>query len=373
MTFADVDRTIWDAVVVGAGPAGALCAYQLARLGRSVLLLERSKFPRSKVCGSCLGGVARRALEKAGLADLPERCGAVPLESAVLSIGGVSATIRLGRWLALSRERFDAALVDQAIQAGVVFLQETHADLGRVGANYRVVSVRNRTGTEEVRGRVIIGADGLGGRLLARAGAPGPHMLPNARIGAGQIISDGDPFFAPGRVYMACGREGYLGLVRLEDGRLDLAAALDPQALKAHGGVGPTVAALLTSNRWPVPKTILSTGWTGTPVLTRRSPVLGAERVLIVGDAAGYVEPFTGEGIGWALAGALRLAPLAAQPWAPRHLQRWQCGYRQTVLRRQTVIGWAARVLRDPFLTRLTIRVLGACPWLATPVLRLIS
>ena len=62
-------------------------------------------------------------------------------------------------------------------------------------------------------------------------------------------------------------------------------------------------------------------GWKGTPELTRRPVRLGAERLFAVGDAGGYVEPFTGEGVLWALSGARALAPLVA-----RVAERWDPG-----------------------------------------------
>ena len=68
----------WDAVVVGAGPAGSVAARELARRGVSVLLVDKATFPRAKVCGCCLNAAALDTLAKIGLADLPRRCGAVP-------------------------------------------------------------------------------------------------------------------------------------------------------------------------------------------------------------------------------------------------------------------------------------------------------
>ena len=70
---------LWDAIVVGAGPAGAMAARELARTGISVLLVDRARFPRYKVCGGCLNPRALRLLRKAGLGGLMARLGAVPL------------------------------------------------------------------------------------------------------------------------------------------------------------------------------------------------------------------------------------------------------------------------------------------------------
>ena len=63
-------RSDFDAVIVGAGPAGSVCAMELARLGRAVLLVERENFPRYKVCGGCLSAASVEILESLGLSSL---------------------------------------------------------------------------------------------------------------------------------------------------------------------------------------------------------------------------------------------------------------------------------------------------------------
>ena len=75
---------IWDVLVVGAGPAGAVAAHELARRGARVLLADRVDFPRGKVCGGCLSVRGLGVLNQLGLGDLPKRLGAVPLTHARL-------------------------------------------------------------------------------------------------------------------------------------------------------------------------------------------------------------------------------------------------------------------------------------------------
>ena len=74
-----LDERLWDVVVVGAGPAGAMVALELGRRGCAVLLLERQSFPRWKVCGACMNGAAQGALAHAGLGGLVARAGALRL------------------------------------------------------------------------------------------------------------------------------------------------------------------------------------------------------------------------------------------------------------------------------------------------------
>jgi flavin-dependent dehydrogenase len=127
---------------------------------------------------------------------------------------------------------------------------------------------------------------------------------------------------------------------------------------------------------WPPVPDLENLPWRGTPGLTRQAPRLAADRLFGIGDAAGYIEPFTGEGIAWALEGAVALAPLAAlgvRHWEPALAQRWKARYRQLIGRRQLLCRATARVLRRPALTAAVITLLAHAPWLAAPFLRFLS
>jgi flavin-dependent dehydrogenase len=388
-SVAEAARRTWDVTVVGAGPAGAMAAHELARRGLAVLLIDRAAFPRWKVCGCCLNRHALAALAAAGLGGLTERWGAVPLHGIRLAIAGRVACVRLSGGVALSRETFDAALVTAAIKAGAVFLPRTHAALNRgsgivnrestrhdpqsPSGPVRWMELRQGQTVERVAARVVLAADGLGGKLVSRAGVGEVTTAAGARIGAGVVAANGPAFYSPGAIFMACGRYGYLGLVRLEDGRLDLAAAFDPAWVRARGGLGRAAAELLAEVGWPVPPDLAGQPWRGTPALTRRARQLAAERLFVLGDAAGYIEPFTGEGMAWALAAGLAVAPLAvraAERWQSGLTSEWGSVYRRLVGRRQVFCRVVAAVLRTPLLTRAMIHLLARAPILAAPVAR---
>jgi flavin-dependent dehydrogenase len=364
----------WGAVVVGAGPAGSLAARELARRGLAVLLVDRSDFPRPKVCGCCLNGRALSTLRAVGLGDLASGCGAVPLADLRLAGGGGQARLRLPGGVALSREALDAALVRAAVSAGADFLPRARAALETGGAGQRRRLLLHRPeGVARASAAIVLAADGLGGKLLARAGLTEAPARPGARLGAGVVVETADDFYRPATIFMACGRSGYVGLVRLEDGRLDLAAALDALAVRQAGGPGPLAARLLAEVGWPLPPRLADTPWRGTAALTRRAVRLAAHRVFALGDAAGYVEPFTGEGMAWALAAGAAVAPLAARAadrWRPELADRWTTRYRQLITQRQCVCRAAAAVLRRPLLTGALIHVLARLPALATPLVR---
>jgi flavin-dependent dehydrogenase len=376
----------WPAVVVGAGPAGAVAAAELARRGVRVLLVDRSAFPRAKACGCCLNGRALAALAEAGLGDVLARLGAVPLTTFRLCIGGKSVTLPLPGGVAVSREAFDAALVEAAVGRGAEFLPQARAAM-RVGArsvsegvfplahasgSERRLTLLHAAGQFEVRADVVLAADGLGGALLSRGGIPCPGV-PGARIGAAAITDTGEPFYRLNTIYMTCGPAGYTGLVRLEDGRLDVACAVQPAAVRDAGGPGEVVCDLLRRAGWPVPAGLRDGPWRGTPALTRQARHVAGDRLFALGDATGYVEPFTGEGMAWAISSAVAVAELAARPWRPELAVAWARRHRLLVTRRQWACRAAAFVLRRPALAATLVALLSRLPAAAGPMIRYLN
>lgn len=337
----------FDAAIIGAGPAGAVTAYELARRRQRVLLVDKAKFPRPKVCGCCLNRGAVQTLNRLGLGHTLAH--AVPLSAVCLAAAGHTATIPLPGGVALSREWLDSALVGAAIRAGAVF----HDGEARKVAECQAIA------------RVVVVASGLlGNEAPAEA---------DSRIGAGVVVpAEGVPaFFRRGMVYMATAAGGYVGLVRLEDDRLDVAAAFDAVFVRQCGGLGPAAEAILAETRWPAIAPLAMLPWKGTPALTRRAATRAGQRWFAVGDAAGYVEPFTGEGMAWAIRSAVALAPLAvraAEHWSDSLAREWERTHRRLIESRQWVCRIVARLLRSPRLTAWAVRALAVCPALSWPV-----
>ncbi len=366
---------VWDAVVVGAGPAGSLSALELARRGKSILLVDRVRFPRWKVCGSTLSPGARDILARAGLGRLLEEARAVPLEAILLGGGPREVRLPLNGSMALSRNTFDLALIRAAGEAGAYVLQGARASLKVLEKDRRILEVSAEGLQREVSARVVVAADGLSSGLMAQAGIPSLPSGSSRRplVGLGRIFPPETPFYEPGTIYMAVGEEGYVGLCRLEDGSLDVAAALRAESMKEAGSPHALVSALLGRAGWPTPPEAHRKGWKGTPELTRRPRRPGAERLLAVGDASGYVEPFTGEGMFWALAGARALAPLAGEAdshWRPEILERWTGIHGRLIGRAQRYCRALAWTLARPHLTRTSLRLLGRFPSLSGPLVR---
>ena len=366
---------IWDVVVVGAGPAGAMASYQLARRGASVLLVERSSFPRPKVCGSCLNAAAVNLLEAEGLGEILAGNGASPLEELVLIAKKARARISLVGGVVLSREIFDAGLVENSVREGTHFLSQTHATLeNKIEPTFRRLNLRQGAKEVSVKVRVVLSADGLGGQLLEKETGFEMRTSIASRVGVGKIVAEAPPFYRSGKIYMACGPGGYLGLVRLEDGRLNLAAAFDPAFLKASGGAGPAVRRTLEENNLPAIED-LGEPWQGTFPLTRRRLRVAGYRIFVIGDSAGYVEPFTGEGIALALASGKEVAEWVLEgvrAWTPGLAVRWTKLHRQRVSR-QNFCRFAANILRKKTLTHAIVHILSRAPRLAAPFVERVS
>lgn len=385
----------WDVLVAGAGPAGALSARSLAQRGLSVLLVDRAGFPRPKVCGCCLNGVALGALAEAGLGRLPEQCGAIGLREIHLCRSHRQAVIGLPGGAVLSRAALDGALVQAAIAAGAQFLPRTTATLARIGPDRCEADLRhapmNHGGAHrqggvspvaEVRREcrisalVAVAADGLSGRFLKEMPDPAPRGARRGKLGAAALVAEPPGYYAEGAIYMAHGREGYVGLVRLEDGDLDVAAALAQSAVRSAGGPGPVAERILDTAGLPVPRDLAQAAWRGTPPLNRRRSRVAGRRLFILGDAAGYVEPFTGEGMGWAMSAALLSAPLvsrAADRWSDALAGRWQETYQRSIGRRQRTCRMVAAVLNRPWLAELALGWLRHFPRTVRPLLAAIN
>jgi flavin-dependent dehydrogenase len=348
----------FDVAVVGAGPAGAVAAASLARSGRKVLLVDRARFPRDKVCGGCLQPSALLALERGGLGGLVERAGAVPLRELVLHAGRGAARVRLEGGAAVSRRALDAALVEAAAAAGAEVREGIRA---RLGASPGEVELE---GLGTVRAALVLDATGLAGGL---SGVARPRR--GSLVGAGTVL-DGGPV-PPGTVRMASASGGYVGMVRAEEGRCVVAAALAPALVARAGGLGAAVASILAACGLEPPPA--DAAWRGTPPLTRRPSKRWRERLLVIGDAAGYVEPFTGEGMAWALRSGLAAAALARDGWTADLGPRWEREHGRIVGRGQRRCRALALLLRAPRLVRAAVHVLAVAPALARPFARAVA
>lgn len=366
----------WDVLVIGAGPAGAMAAHSVAAMGRSVLLVDRCAFPRPKACGCCINRAALGLLSAAGLHDVPAQLGATELREFRVVAGGRACSIPVPGGAALSREALDMALLDRAVDSGARFLPETTAVVAAEDVGGRWVDLAQPSGRRAVHARVILVADGLAGGALRNEPACRADTWPSSRVGLSAILEESPAWCRPGVITMACAAAGYVGLVRLEDQRVNVAAALAPEWIRSCGGAGPAVAALLTRAGVGAEGALGQVVWRGTPALRRRRRRVAAPRVLVLGDSAGYVEPFTGEGIAWALASGAAVAPLAVagvEHWTSDVMAQWEQRYQRLIARRQGLCRLVSKAVRCPALTTAGIRLLSWFPGLAAPIVRALN
>lgn len=380
------------AVVIGGGPAGALCAIGLASRGVRTLLVDKAAFPRSKVCGCCLNLAATATLDRCGLAELPRRLGAVPLVRWSAWLRGRSVQCPVPGGWSLSREAMDNQLLMQAAAAGAEVRTGTAASVVQVSDDGVRVALRHGdSAVSLVDASVAVVATGLAG------GGVEPWLPwrqpPRGPLGAGVGVACPDGRWERGVIYMACGQDGYVGAVLLEDGRLDLAAALrsparrqqrlrprgKPSAAHPSGlripSLGQRMQTILQESGLDEVAGLESAAVAATPRLSRLRQV-GSGPLIAIGDAAGYVEPFTGEGMAWAMqcGWAAANCVTTALPGNARSLgRRWSAEYRRLLRIRQLPCRSLAALLRHDRGRRVLFGTLRQAPWLAPAVMRYLN
>ncbi len=367
------DGRRWDVVVIGAGPAGALAARALARRGRSVLLVDRTRFPRHKVCGGCLNQRAIAAMTAVGLGRHLHDLDAVPLRFLEVVARGRPARLPLPGGVAVSRYALDLALVRAAGEAGATVAEGWIAQPEAGDVSGWSVRLRARDEEARVQAGVCLIAGGLAAKPPAASGeASSVAIRPGSRIGAGTVFRSTTAIAGDGTIAMAVAGGGYVGITRVEGGRYVVAAAFDPDHVRAAGGLPGAAARILETAGYPAPPEIREAEWRGTPPLTRRVRPLAGHRFLVLGDAAGSLEPFTGEGMAWAMTAGLGAAALAdahLEEWGPGVARAWSNWHWRTLARQQRCCRTIAIGLRHPWLIDAGLAALRRLPGLANPVL----
>jgi geranylgeranyl reductase family protein len=301
----------FDVAIVGGGPAGSSCAAFCALAGLNAILIERERFPREKVCGDCLNPSCWPVLERLGVAQAVRNLPHSRLTSVkFIAIGGREAIVDLPSGenceLSVKRSLFDDLLLRRASELGTDVREHTVVTALSRDGSWKIETA----GGETFHARMLIGADGRNSTVARLCNLlPRPtrqRVALQAHIPLPRDFGD--------RIVLQFLREGYSGQAPVNESELNLCLV----------GLPATIPKL---RRWAESHFKITTdqSWRTITPLTR-SPVCCAHKnLLFIGDAARVVEPFTGEGIYY----ALRSGELAAQAIA----RTFQGHDQQSVLR----------------------------------------
>lgn len=308
----------YDVIIAGAGPAGSACGTLLAREGLSVLLLDKSKFPRDKICGDCINPASWTYFDLLGVTEALRRLDLRIIESIrIANLGGkeivVKAPANSARpFFAIRRSILDNLLLQNAMREGARFLEETMF-LDATKEDSWNVLVRRNNGIESYRCDYLVGADGRNSTVANKIGAwsrTKSSVVSQKRIGI-QWHSDFQSAIGS-EVQLYTMKDGYFGIVNVDDRNSNIAMVTNPNvARKALDNFPGFIEETVFSNpiigqyaRHFEPHNEVVTTFPINPV--RR--YWRESKTFLAGDARQTVEPFTGEGVSFALEDGIRTA-----------------------------------------------------------------
>jgi flavin-dependent dehydrogenase len=371
----------YDVVIAGGGPAGTSAAIHLAARGARVLLAEQKRFPRAKLCGEFISPECLDHFERLGVADRMMTAGGACLTQTVFySRGGRSVNVP-SEWfssqpgaLGLSRAEMDHKLLERAREAGVKVLEDTQA-CGLIVEERRLrgVHLKSRDVVSDATALVTIDATGRTRALARRLNGDGKKSqksrppfvafkahLEDARVAEGAC----EIYFYPG---------GYGGLSSVENGLSNLCFIASAKDVRSCGSDAERVMReVVTRNSraaYTLARARTRTEWLGVSLESfgRQEPV-PADGLLTIGDAAAFIDPFTGSGMLMALESGEVAAGVIMD-----HLQGLQKGasfvalardyrtiYRQRFVARLRVCALLRRAAFVPRLAEASMLLFGA-------------
>lgn len=386
---------MFDALVIGGGPAGASAALRLAGAGWSVALVEKARFPRRKVCGEFISASTLPLLQRLGVDPPYSRLAGPPIcrvavfagdAVAVAPMPAASAPQPWGR--ALGREQLDTLLLEQAAQQGVRVFQPWSAVSLQQHSEYVSCEIQRAhpIATRLLQARMAIAAQGswepgaLPGQRHARE--PSAHDLFGfkAHFTGSTLPSDLMPLLAfPG---------GYGGLVHSDRGRVSLSCCIRRDVLRdcrrrfTGRGAGEAVFEHMKSSCRELEEVMgparVEGSWLGAGPLSPGMRRLHDDRVFLAGNVAAEAHPVIAEGISLAMQGAWLLAGLLIRHGASLSTHALGCAgreYRHAWLKmfaaRMRCSALVATLAMHPGASRWLVPMFRHCPWLLRECARL--
>ncbi|HEY9180460.1 MAG TPA: NAD(P)/FAD-dependent oxidoreductase [Candidatus Baltobacteraceae bacterium] len=352
-----------DALIAGAGPAGATTALLIARAGKAARIYERREFPRTKACGEYLSAGTVRALYRLGVAEELE-IQARTIRGVRLHGHGVSACIDFPQpgW-SLPRRVLDQVLLNAAMRAGAAVVR-AHVEDARDGAEFGTIGIRlPGGGTAQAQGAAVVGADGM-------------HSIVARKCSFASEVSNGSRFALGGHytgftrldgyIDMFVHRSGYVAVNPLSDHVANVMIIVDEAELQAHRedveafaqARARGLAGELFENAQLEGKRI------AIGPLSYRAKQFSGQHVLLAGDAAAFLDPFTGQGVYL----ALRCAEIAAECILSGDLRAYGQRVRREIAERDRAARRVARIIASPTIARAAAWFMGRSSWLFSPL-----
>ena len=321
-----------DVLVVGAGPAGSVAARQLAAAGVRVRIVDRATFPRDKLCGDTLNPGCLAMLDRLDTA-VARRIRARALAITGMTItgpGGVTVNADYPSGLtgaAVLRRELDEWLLEAAVRAGACFDPGVAVQRPDVADGpLRVNGVRSTCGRREysLRARVLIAADGRTSRLAASLGLTKFVTRPR-RWAYGAYFSGVSGMTSHGEMHIR--GEGYVGVAPLRGGIANVCVVRDRPNLTAGQPAATVIANAIAADSVLRERFAGATAVSDVAVLgplAVESVAAGCPGLLLAGDAAGFVDPMTGDGLRFAIRGGELAAEAALselETGVPAHQQ----------------------------------------------------
>jgi flavin-dependent dehydrogenase len=360
-----------DVAIVGAGPAGSTLAALLAPHGLSVLVIDRDRFPRDKVCGEFLSYDALPVAEAVGVLGAIDAAGAPQIEACRIVSTRRTYEFRFPRPArGVSRMLLDDLLLRRAAEAGAQCLE----GMSVAGLDRESVTLANG---RRIAASAIVGAWGRWGRFDQQLNRRFLQDRGHRNFGFKRHYRGPHP---AGVIDLYSFRRGYLGVNAVEGGAVNICGLVHASRLAGHRGrwdgfveqvrgERPELERLYAAHE-PAQEAFLSSE----PVVFRARDVV-EQGIFTIGDASGVIDPLTGNGMAMAMQSALLLAPhLARLVETPRERTAVEDAYRRDhasffgtriawsrfaarLLSRPAVVGAASTVFRSPaagtlFLTR---------------------
>jgi menaquinone-9 beta-reductase len=373
---------IFDVAIAGAGPAGTSAAIQLAMDGARVLLVEEKKFPRPKLCGEFISPECVAHFERLKVSDAMFSAGGTSLTQTVFYSRRGHKVAVPSEWfksgasaLGLSRSQMDYKLLERAKNAGVVVIEGSHAaglirERGQVrGIRVKAAQVNGHSGSDEYRALVSIDATGRN-RSLARHVEENPVLRKRPRLVAFKAHLE-NAAVATGACEIYFYHGGYGGLSGVEGGVSNLCFIVAADDVRRYSSDAQVVLREVVMKNVRAAETLREartrTQWLSVSLEGFGKRALApADGLLTIGDAAAFIDPFTGSG----MLMALESGQVAAET-VGRHLPRLREGdfeslsnhyrteYATRFNSRLQVSGWLRRAAFVPGLAEAAILLCG--------------